>query len=54
MAELLKIEDGWGLVFEPLVDGPAGASFALLLHGFAESFHMGRPLLLAFAAHLWS
>ena len=49
MAELLKIECGPDLIFETLVDGPAGAPFVLLLHGFAESFHMWRTQLLALA-----
>jgi len=50
MAELLKIETGPGLVFDALVDGPADAALVLLLHGFAESFHMWRSQLAALAA----
>jgi pimeloyl-ACP methyl ester carboxylesterase len=42
MAELRKIETGPGLVFDALVDGAAGGPLVLLLHGFAESFHMWR------------
>ena len=49
MAELLKIECGPDLIFDAFVDGPAGAPFVLLLHGFAESFHMWRTQLLALA-----
>ena len=50
MTELLKIESGPGLIFETLVDGAAGAPLVLLLHGFAESFHMWPSQLLALAA----
>ena len=50
MPELLKIESGPGLIFETLVDGAAGAPLVLLLHGFAESFHMWSSQLLALAA----
>jgi pimeloyl-ACP methyl ester carboxylesterase len=50
MTELLKIESGPGLIFETLVDGAAGAPLVLLLHGFAESFHMWSSQLLALAA----
>jgi pimeloyl-ACP methyl ester carboxylesterase len=49
-AELRKIETGLGLVFDVFVDGPAGAPLVLLLHGFAESFHMWRLQLPALAA----
>jgi pimeloyl-ACP methyl ester carboxylesterase len=49
-AELRKIETGPGLVFDAFVDGPAGAPLVLLLHGFAESFHMWRSQLPALAA----
>jgi pimeloyl-ACP methyl ester carboxylesterase len=49
MTELLKIESGPGLIFETLVDGAAGAPLVLLLHGFAESFHMWPSQLLALA-----
>jgi pimeloyl-ACP methyl ester carboxylesterase len=50
MIELQKIKCGPGLTFETLVDGPVGAPLVLLLHGFAESFHMWRSQLLALAA----
>jgi pimeloyl-ACP methyl ester carboxylesterase len=50
MAELVKIEGGPGLIFETLVDGPTGAPLVVLLHGFAESFHMWRSQILALAA----
>jgi pimeloyl-ACP methyl ester carboxylesterase len=50
MTELLKIESGPGLIFETLVDGAAGAPLVLLLHGFAESFHMWSSQLVALAA----
>jgi pimeloyl-ACP methyl ester carboxylesterase len=50
MAELQKIEIAPGLVFDVLVDGAAGAPLVLLLHGFAESFHMWHSPLAALAA----
>src|SRR5712691_2947479 len=50
MAELQKIEVAPGLVFDVLVDGPASAPLVLLLHGFAESFHMWPSQLSALAA----
>jgi pimeloyl-ACP methyl ester carboxylesterase len=50
MAELTKIDTGPGLVFDALVDGAPGAPLVLLLHGFAESFHMWRAQLPALAA----
>jgi pimeloyl-ACP methyl ester carboxylesterase len=50
MAELQKIEAGPGLVFDAWADGPTGAPLVLLLHGFAESFHMWRSQLPALAA----
>jgi pimeloyl-ACP methyl ester carboxylesterase len=50
MAVLVKIEGGPGLIFETLVDGPTGAPLVVLLHGFAESFHMWRSQILALAA----
>ena len=50
MGELQKIETAPGLVFDVLVDGPAGAPLVLLLHGFAESFHTWRSQLAALAA----
>jgi pimeloyl-ACP methyl ester carboxylesterase len=50
MAELQQIATGPRLLFDALVDGAPGASLALFLHGFAESFHMWRPQLAALAA----
>lgn len=50
MTELLNFKSGPGLIFEALVDGAAGAPLVLLLHGFAESFHMWSSQLLALAA----
>jgi pimeloyl-ACP methyl ester carboxylesterase len=50
MTELTKIETEPGLVFDALTAGPANAPMALLLHGFAESFHMWRSLAQALAA----
>jgi pimeloyl-ACP methyl ester carboxylesterase len=50
MAELQNIELAPGLVFDVLADGAANAPLVLLLHGFAESFHMWRPQLAALAA----
>jgi pimeloyl-ACP methyl ester carboxylesterase len=50
MAELHKIETGPGLVFDVSVAGQVGAPLVLLLHGFAESFHMWRSQLSALAA----
>jgi pimeloyl-ACP methyl ester carboxylesterase len=50
MAELRKIETGPGLVFDALIDGAAGGPLVLLLHGFAESFHMWRSQLPTLAA----
>jgi pimeloyl-ACP methyl ester carboxylesterase len=49
-AELRKIETGPGLVFDVLVAGPADGPLVLLLHGFAESFHMWRSQLPTLAA----
>ncbi len=49
MAELQKIDCRPGLIFETLVDGAVGAPLVLLLHGFAESFHMWSSQLLALA-----
>jgi len=49
MAELRQIKTAPGLVFDALSDGPDGASLVLLLHGFAESFHMWRSQLTALA-----
>jgi pimeloyl-ACP methyl ester carboxylesterase len=50
MAHLHKVETGPGLVFDVLTDGPAAEPLVLLLHGFAESFHMWRAQLPALAA----
>lgn len=50
MAELQKITTGPGRVFDALADGNAGAPLVLLLHGFAESFHMWRSQLPMLAA----
>ena len=50
MAELLEIETGPGLIFDVLAEGAADAPFVLLLHGFAESFHMWRAQLPALAS----
>ena len=49
MAALLEIETEPGLIFDVLVDGAADAPL-VLLHGFAESFHMWRAQLPALAA----
>jgi pimeloyl-ACP methyl ester carboxylesterase len=50
MAELLAIETEPGLIFDVLADGAADAPLVLLLHGFAESFHMWRAQLPVLAA----
>jgi pimeloyl-ACP methyl ester carboxylesterase len=50
MAELRKIETSPGLVFDAFVDGPDEGPLVLLLHGFAESFHMWRAQIAALAA----
>ncbi|HEY2134365.1 MAG TPA: alpha/beta fold hydrolase [Xanthobacteraceae bacterium] len=50
MTELRKIDTGPGLVFDVMVDGPDDAPLVLLLHGFAESFHMWRAQMPALAA----
>jgi len=50
MADLLEIETEPGLIFDVLADGAAAAPLVLLLHGFAESFHMWRAQLPALAA----
>jgi pimeloyl-ACP methyl ester carboxylesterase len=50
MVELHRIETGPGLVFDVWVAGEAGAPLVLLLHGFAESFHMWRSQLSALTA----
>src|SRR5262245_1285643 len=50
MAELQTIETGPGLVFDAWVDGPSEGPPVLLLHGFAESFHMWGAQIAALAA----
>ena len=50
MTEQRAIETEPGLVFDVLVDGAPDAPLELLLHGFAESFHMWREQLPALAA----
>src|SRR6185295_18108649 len=50
MAELQKIKTAPGLVFDAWVDGPSHGPLVLLLHGFAESFHMWRAQIAALAA----
>jgi pimeloyl-ACP methyl ester carboxylesterase len=50
MAQLRQIATAPDLVFDAMVDGPAGGPPVLLLHGFAESFHMWRLQLPALAA----
>lgn len=50
MSALHTIETGPGLVFDILADGPEGAPFVLLLHGFAKSFHTWRGQIAALAA----
>jgi hypothetical protein len=50
VTELRKIETEPSLVFDVLVAGPADGPLVLLLHGFAESFHMWRSQLPALAA----
>src|SRR4051812_28999259 len=50
MAELRQIAIELDLVFDALVDGPSDGAPVLLLHGFAESFHMWRAQLSALAA----
>jgi pimeloyl-ACP methyl ester carboxylesterase len=50
MTELRAIVAEPGLVFDVLIDGPADGPLVLLLHGFAESFHMWRAQLPALAA----
>jgi pimeloyl-ACP methyl ester carboxylesterase len=49
MATLRRIETAPGLSFDTLIDGSDGAPLVLLLHGFAESFHMWRAQLDALA-----
>jgi pimeloyl-ACP methyl ester carboxylesterase len=50
MAELGQIKTAPGLVFDVLSEGPEDGDLVLLLHGFAESFHMWRSQLAALAA----
>lgn len=50
MVEAQKIETGPALVFDALVDGSTDGPLVLLLHGFAESFHMWRSQLPALAS----
>ncbi len=49
MSDVVKVETGPGLRFDVLIDGPGRAPLVLLLHGFAESFHMWRAQLPALA-----
>src|SRR3954471_23500159 len=49
MPELRQIATEPGLVFDVMVDGPSNGPPVLLLHGFAESFHMWRAQLAALA-----
>ena len=49
MTELAKIETGPGLAFDTLLAGPTDAPLVLLLHGFAESFHMWHAQVAALA-----
>jgi pimeloyl-ACP methyl ester carboxylesterase len=50
MIELKKITAVPGLVFDVMVAGAEDAPLVLLLHGFAESFHMWRAQMPALAA----
>src|SRR5262249_9273239 len=50
MIELKKITAAPGLAFDVMVAGAEGAPLVLLLHGFAESFHMWRAQVPALAA----
>jgi len=50
MAELHKIAIGPSLSFDVLTEGAPDRPLVLLLHGFAESFHMWRAQLPALAA----
>ena len=45
-----EIRTGPGLLFDALAAGPADGPLVLLLHGYAESFHMWRAQLPALAA----
>ncbi len=50
MSELQRIAIGRGLTFDVLTAGPSDGVLALLLHGFAESFHMWESAIAALAA----
>ena len=50
MTELTEIQIAPGLTFDVLTAGKADAPLVLLLHGFAESFHMWQPLAQALGA----
>jgi pimeloyl-ACP methyl ester carboxylesterase len=50
MTEISKIEIAPGLAFDVMTAGEPDAPLVLLLHGFAESFHMWQPLAQALAA----
>jgi len=47
--ETIQINTAPGLTFDVLTAGSPGAPLVLLLHGFAESFHMWRALIPALA-----
>jgi pimeloyl-ACP methyl ester carboxylesterase len=47
--ETIRIETAPGFAFDALTGGDADAPLVLLLHGFAESFHMWRALVPALA-----
>jgi pimeloyl-ACP methyl ester carboxylesterase len=49
MTETIKVETAPGLSFDVLTAGAPDAPLVLLLHGFAESFHMWRALIPALA-----
>jgi pimeloyl-ACP methyl ester carboxylesterase len=50
MIELKKIATAPDLIFDVMTSGTLGAPLVLLLHGFAESFHMWRAQMSALAA----
>jgi pimeloyl-ACP methyl ester carboxylesterase len=50
MSEVQQIQTEPGLVFDALVDGDVDGPLVLMLHGFAESFHMWRSQLSVLAA----
>jgi len=50
VATRCEIGTGPGLLFDALAAGPADGPLVLLLHGYAESFHMWRAQLPALAA----